>query len=279
MAGRTRGRVERDGASLAFNAVGEGEPLVLISGFGYPSTMWFRMLPQLAADFRVVTLDNRGVGRSVTGSDRWTVTDMALDVLAVLDEAGIERAHVLGCSMGGVIALQLTLLAPDRVDGLVLACTGLHSAERPRAAMPERMSNEQVQAFQRAGHPTLYGDRATPALIQEDLERLLTSPLQAAGLYGQAVAMRDHVATPDDARRVTQPVLVVHGDQDVVTPLAWGQELTALIPGARLHVVPGAGHALATEAADELGDVAGAFLHMRSRESHAELSMIGRGIQ
>ena len=275
---RVSGRVERDGASIAFDVVGAGDPLVLISGFGYPSSMWFRMMPQLAARFRVVTLDNRGVGRSTTTSRPWTVTDMAQDVIAVLDDAGYERAHVLGCSMGGVLALEVAQLAPERVDRLVLACTGLHSADRMRAA-PMRMTDEQVLGFQRAGHPTLYGELATPALVEEDLERLLASPLRGDGLYGQALAMREHVAGPDDARSVSNPVLVVHGDRDVVTPLAWGQELARLIPSARLHVVPGAGHALATEAADELVDVASAFLRERTGDSRGDLSLVGRGIE
>ena len=162
---RVSGRVERDGASIAFDVVGAGDPLVLISGFGYPSSLWFRMLPQLAKTFRVVTLDNRGVGRSTATSRSWTVNDMARDVVAVLDEAGCERAHVLGCSMGGVIALELALVAPERVNRVVLACTGLHSADRIRTS-PVRMTDEQVLAFQRAGHPTLYGDLATPALVE-----------------------------------------------------------------------------------------------------------------
>ena len=270
------GRVGRAGASIAFDVVGAGDPLVLISGFGYPSSMWFRMLPQLAAAFRVVTLDNRGVGRSTAGSGPWTVTDMARDVLAVLDEAGCERAHVLGCSMGGVIALELARLAPERIDRLVLACTGLHSQDRPRTKELVRMTDEQVREFQRTGHPTLYGDLASPALIEEDLERLLASPLQGDGLYGQALAMREHIASPDDARSVSNPVLVVHGDQDVVTPLAWGQELAALIPGARLHVFPAAGHALATEVADGLVDVTSHFLRQRLPHTDRDLSLVGR---
>jgi pimeloyl-ACP methyl ester carboxylesterase len=254
------GFVDRDGVPIAYQVAGEGEPLLLISGFGYPSTMWFRLLPILSAGHRVIAFDNRGVGQSASPARPWSVQDMANDALAVLDAAEVHSASVLGCSMGGVIAVELARLAPTRVRGLILACTGLHTADRPRLKHAQAMHPDEVRTFQLTSHPGLYGDQANTALIDEDLTRLLQSPLRPDGLHGQALAMRDHVATPADAADISIPVLVVHGDQDRVTPLSWGVELAALIPNAQLHIVHGAGHALATEAAEELGHVADQFL-------------------
>src|SRR6202043_1906186 len=101
---------------------GDGEPLLLVMGFGLSSDAWVPMLPLLGG-FRVIRFDNRGTGGSGPCGDDFTVETMAGDATAVLDAAGVERAHVHGVSMGGMIALSLALDHPDRVGSLLLGCT------------------------------------------------------------------------------------------------------------------------------------------------------------
>ena len=118
--------------TIHYQSHGEGPPLLLIMGFGQSGDMWIPVLPYLDG-FRVLFFDNRGTGRSGRPAAGYTIPDMAGDARAVLDAEGIERAHVYGVSMGGMIAQELTLESPDRVDRLVLGCTtaGLGAATFP----------------------------------------------------------------------------------------------------------------------------------------------------
>jgi len=115
--------VESNGARIYWTEQGRGEPLLLIMGLGYPHEMWYRVAPVLAERYHVIMLDNRGVGRSDVPPGPYPIATMAADARAVLDAAGIDRAHVLGVSMGGMIAQEFTLQNPQRVAALVLGCT------------------------------------------------------------------------------------------------------------------------------------------------------------
>ena len=108
---------------IKWESTGEGTPLLLIQGLGYGRWGWDPIIPGLAARHRVVTFDNRGIGESDKPQGPYTAAQMAGDALHVLDEAGIGRAHVFGASLGGMIAQELAVTAPDRVDKLVLGCT------------------------------------------------------------------------------------------------------------------------------------------------------------
>ena len=116
--------VEHDGARIHWYEMGQGEPIVLIMGLGCSAAMWFRLAPRLARHYRVIMLDNRGSGRTeVRYFVTHRITSMARDVAAVLDAAGERTAHVLGFSMGGMIAQQLAISAPDRLRSLILLST------------------------------------------------------------------------------------------------------------------------------------------------------------
>ena len=108
---------------IAWEALGDGPALLLIHGLGYERHGWGPLPALLAEDFRVLLFDNRGIGESDAPPGPYTTALMAGDALGVLDAAGIERAHVVGTSLGGMVAQELVLTAPERVDRLVLACT------------------------------------------------------------------------------------------------------------------------------------------------------------
>src|ERR1700751_416956 len=145
--------VENQGARIYWDEQGQGEPVLLIMGLGYPSAMWYRTRPALAARYRTIAMDNRGVGRSDTPPGPYSIRLMAWDAAAVLNAAGIERAHVFGVSMGGMIAQEFVLQYPRRVLSLILGCTA-------------------------AGGPTAV--RAEPEAIQMLMRREKISPEQAA---------------------------------------------------------------------------------------------------
>ena len=108
---------------LYYEEHGSGDPLLLIMGLATPSEGWMLQTPEFAEHYRTIVYDNRGVGRSSKPAGPYTIHEMADDAVGLLDQLGVERAHVLGISMGGMIAQELVLHHPDRVRGLVLACT------------------------------------------------------------------------------------------------------------------------------------------------------------
>ncbi len=238
--------------TIHYQSHGEGPPLLLIMGFGQSGDMWIPVLPYLDG-FRVLFFDNRGTGRSGRPAAGYTIPDMAGDARAVLDAEGIERAHVYGVSMGGMIAQELTLESPDRVDRLVLGCTtaGLGAATFPepdvvlalvRAA--ELMSTEPARSVELL-LPLLFPPEfieASPAIapmLEMAIASNPTPPETPAkvmeGIMGFDVA--------DRLGEIRSPTLVLHGDRDAILPVANGRELARRIGGARYLELPGAGHA------------------------------------
>lgn len=244
--------VEHAGARVHWEALGEGEPLVLVMGLGCGSAMWFRLAPLLARRFRVILLDNRGVGRTeVPHAVIHRVATMAADVAAVIAAAGHRSAHVLGLSMGGMIAQQLALDRPDCVRTLVLAatnCGGAHAVLPPRHVWQLLFTKTELdaRAALEAMRPYTYA-RATPAerIEQDHLVRLANAPAtrgyqaQLYGLLGWTSWGR--------LDRVRMPTLVVHGREDGLIPPANGELLARHIPAARHVELPHASHWLHTD--------------------------------
>ncbi len=202
--------------------------------------------------------DNRGTGDSDRPLGLWSMEGLAADVLAVLDDAGIERAHVLGVSMGGMIAQHFALAHPARVRSLALACT--HAGGLQPGGPPWRMFASlllrpllgQRRTFPIVA-PMLYSSatrRLRPERVREDgrfrLEEgtpVLTAPSQAAVIYRH-----------DTRRRLSElrmPVLIVHGEEDRLISPENARRMAQAIPGARLAMIAGAGHMLTTDAEEE----------------------------
>ncbi len=170
----------RPDARIWWEQSGTGDPVLLIMGHAYGADMWHRTAPDLAASYRVIRFDNRGVGRSSDPPGPYPVRLMADDALAVLDMAGAASAHVYGVSLGGAIALQLALDHPGRVRSLILGCTAASAGAR-------------LVMFPDAGHA--YITDVTQAANQEVLHFLAdgssTSPRLAAGPAGDVMPTRD----------------------------------------------------------------------------------------
>jgi 3-oxoadipate enol-lactonase len=230
---------------------GSGPPVLLIMGLGMNATGWWRTIPALA-EFRVIAFDNRGVGRSERVPGPYTAAVMADDAVSVLDEAGVDRAHVYGISLGGMIAQEVALRHPERVRALVLGATTAGGSNLVPAS-------DDVNAFVRlraqmtaehavwASVPINYarrtrlegGDR-----IAEDIAQRLRFPVEPEYYSAQLAAAHGHEARVEDIRA---PTLVVHGEEDVLVPPANGERLAELIPDAELSMWPGAAHLYFTD--------------------------------
>jgi pimeloyl-ACP methyl ester carboxylesterase len=239
--------------------VDEPETVLMIMGLAGSGAMWFRLLPHMARRFRTITFDNRGTGGSSQLRAPLTMRAMARDALAVLDAAGASSAHVIGVSMGGMIAQHLALDHRDRVRSLVLGCTTAGGRrERPNVRLVTasllRPLIGPANTFALVA-PALYSPQSraqTPERVRQDMRiragdrvRGLTPVLQSAAIAAHDTRSRLHELDG-------LPTLVIHGLDDRLIPPAQGRELAQLIPGSRLVEVPGAGHLLATDAEQEV---------------------------
>jgi pimeloyl-ACP methyl ester carboxylesterase len=231
------------------------DPVLLIMGLGASSRLWFRLLPWLTREHRVLVFDNRGTGSSAPVRGRLTMAGLAHDAVTVLDAAGIERAHVVGASMGGMIAQHMALDHRDRVRSVVLACT---SAGGRNGAPPWRLLASAAvrpllgprRSFPLVA-PSLYSSttlRDRPDRVTEDLERRMADSTSPLTLYAQLGAIALHDTRARLAELDGMPVQVVHGLEDRLVPPARGRELAELIPGAQLELIPACGHLLTTDA-------------------------------
>ena len=244
-----------DGTPIAYDDVGprDAPTILMIQGLGADRRGWVLQQAFFARRFRVITFDNRGVGRSGTPAGPYDLEVMARDAVAVLDACGVASAHVMGASMGGVIAQILGVRHAERVDSLVLACTGCHHLDWRRELLADwrHVATEQGMGA--------LANRALRWLVGPRNRRRLFLPAQ---LFGSALlnvpphafaAQVDAILSMSDEVRwelasVAVPTLVIVGTQDILTPLGDSEELCERIPGAELHVVHGAAHAVMAEA-------------------------------
>jgi len=223
-------------------------------GLSFTHEMWFRVLPILSRDYRAIYFDNRGMGRSDAPPGPYLIKRMAHDAAAVLDAAGVPAAHIIGASMGGMIAQEFALRHPQRVLSLILGCTsygGLLArwpsfSHAPRQLLSRGMSREQSEL---ALVPLLYSPSTPMALIEEDLRIRSQCNWSARGFWGQfsgILLWNSYRRLP----RINAPTLVVHGAEDRLVPPTNGRVVARRIPGARFELIPKAGHVLVTDQLD-----------------------------
>lgn len=239
---------------LYYEIHGDGKPLVMIRGLGSNADHWYSQIPALAAKYRVITFDNRGIARSPDPGGDFTVAMMAKDTLGLLDALELERPHVMGLSMGGMIAQELAMNYPERVNGLILACTHPGSYHQVRAT-PEveelllGMVYVASPESKAAAAPILFDPRnlaQRPEAAQEYAQVSLLHPAGAEILTKQWNAVLKHNAY-DRLGQIKSPTLVLTGDADVLIPPGNSEILAQLIPHAKLVVVPGGGHQILVE--------------------------------
>lgn len=239
-----------DGAKIAWESTGSGSAVLLIQGWAYPAASWFRQVEVLSAKHRVITVDNRGAGDTgdVPGAP-YTVELMAGDCLAVLDAAEVDKAHVVGISMGGLMAQELALSHAERLLSLTLLAShpgmsagvwppAVHEFLAARAGMPP----EQAREF---SIPFNYAATTNRELIEQDWavrEQGTASAEGYAAQGGTALWCRY-----EELPTVSVPTLVAQGDGDRLVDPGNAEKIAQAIPGARLVFVPGANHILTTD--------------------------------
>lgn len=254
--------------------VGDGEPLLLIMGFGGDTTAWALQMADFSARHRVIAFDNRGVGQSDAPDHPYTTQMMAGDTLGLMDALGVDRTHVLGVSMGGMIAQELALARPDRVRSLHLACTfarpdtytlALLAAWREMRLGLGRESTLRALALWLFS-PTTYTERPDfiEALLQNSLANPYPQPLAGFLRQGEAVAAHDAL---ERLPAIRCPTLVSVAEDDILVPPRFSREIGSLIRGAELQVVPGAGHGYFLERPDVFNALSLDFIARASRKS------------
>jgi 3-oxoadipate enol-lactonase len=247
---------------IAWERRGEGQPLVLVHGLGYARWGWEPVADALAERFEVVLLDNRGIGESDAPAGPYTAAEMAEDVVRVLDEAGVDSAHVVGTSLGGMVAQELALRT-ERVDRLVLVCTtpgGSNAAPMPEVTarlIAEAASLEPVVALRRFVENAL-----APGAPEELVERILAHRLRTAqppAAWAAQAAAGVSFDAWDRLPELRAPTLVLHGTEDVVVDPANSTLLVERIPDAHLQWFTGCGHLLFWEEPERFVGLVGEF--------------------
>jgi len=250
--------------SLHYDVRGSGEPLLMIMGLGASSARWDPALVEnLARSLKVITFDNRGAGRSDKPDVPYSIRMFADDAAGVLDSLGIARAHIFGVSMGGMIAQEFALTYPKRVATLTLGCTtagGAHTVPPPPesiAILTAPREGVPYDEILRRSWPLGY----TPDYIRDhrdyleaEIARSLEDPTPPFAFQRQFEGTLT-LNVWDRLPQIKAPTFVVTGAEDVLIPAKNSEILAARIPGARLHVIEGAGHGFMTQARDEFARI------------------------
>ncbi|KIA64185.1 alpha/beta fold hydrolase [Nocardia vulneris] len=232
-----------DGVRLAYQTAGAGTPLVLLAGQANNHHWWDGIRTDFETRYRTVTLDWRGTGDSDKPDEPYSTVGFAADVVAVLDDLGIERAAVYGTSMGGRVGQWLAARHPDRVHALVLGCTspgGRHSVERG-PEIRQSLIQPDATAARRALLELMY----TPEWLARTPGPFTTlgdPEMPAYAKRRHLVASNKHNAW-EVLPEIGAPTLVVHGTEDRFNPVANAPLLAERIPHARMQLIPGARHA------------------------------------
>jgi pimeloyl-ACP methyl ester carboxylesterase len=235
--------------NINYNVEGTGDPLVMIMGLTAARSGWMSQIPAFRKHFRLITFDNRGAGKSDKPPGPYTTKMMADDVLKLMDYLGIEKAHIIGASMGGMIAQELAINYPERVLKLVLACT------YARPASPEDITPEQAALAgltDRQMSVAMVGlafNKPLYRIVFSLLDRIQTrfiSASNAAGIAGQRMACATH-DTLDRLPVITAPTMVIVGTKDRIISPSASEVLAGRIPNVKLVKVKGGSHSFSLE--------------------------------
>jgi len=254
-------QIGANGITINYEIAGQGDPLLLIMGFGMPGAAWAPLIPFFPG-FQCIYFDNRGTGLSDKPEGPYTIADMAEDASALLRGLGIERARVYGISMGGMIAQELALRHPAQLAKLVLGCTTPGGPDAVRGA-DEALQGLVASSKLMSTDPDAGLDRLMPLLFtpefvvaHPEIKQLMRIGLQMAPPTPPETADKVMPGLAafnayDRLHEIKCPVMIVHGDRDIIVPPANAALIKGRIPEAELFMIPGAGHSYA--ASDPVG--------------------------
>jgi len=258
--------IERNGVRLSYSIEGEGPAVLLIQGVGLPGRAWLPQIEALRERFTVITFDNRGVGGSDSGPDPLTIDAMAEDAGAILESESIDHVHVMGHSMGGLIALRFALMNPARIKSLILACTFADGAAPTKFSWKMAALGIRCRVGTRAMRRNAMLEMIMPAhyLRSIDRGRLAADlqPLFARDLADQPPILMRQLRAMSRCSALAQlrmldgiPALVVSAAHDPIAPPALGRAIASGITTARFVEFTDASHAVPIQCADRFNDV------------------------
>jgi pimeloyl-ACP methyl ester carboxylesterase len=243
-------KVQVAGRETYYERAGSGEPLLLIQGMSGTHLSWGEPFKgALEESFDVVAFDNRGIGLSAPIDSPFTVVEMAADTSALLDALELDSAHVVGISMGGMVAQELALAAPRRLRSLTLGCTycgGPGSQLMPRDSV-EKLATAMASGDREQALRAAYEINLSPAFRADEdaygafhlMATRVPAAKQVIELQAQAIFGHD---TSDRLGEIATPTLIVHGTVDRVLPFPNGEQIASLMPAARFEVLTDVGH-------------------------------------
>ncbi len=263
--------VHVNGVRLYYETHGQGETLLLIAGIGYGTWLWAKQIPELSKYFSVIAFDNRGVGRSDKPDSEYTVSLLASDAYELLRALNVERAHILGISLGGFVAQQLALDHPEIVNKLILCSTSFGGPNMilPKGEILQFMAfGAGKETFQRGLELAFSSEylAKNPEEVAQITARMRRNPQPRYAYLRQFMAPITFNSEPH-LQKLTMPVLVMAGEADRVVPVENSRLLAARLPNARLVTFPNAGHLFVVERADEVNRIILDFL--KGGSSHA----------
>ena len=243
-----------DGTRIHYEVTGKSgaTPVLMIQGLGASKNAWNLQRIAMATRFRIISFDNRGAGRSDKPTEPFTLEQMADDALAVLDAAGIETAHVVGASMGGVISQIVAVKFPHRVRSLTLVCTACRNH-----LWRQELLQSWAKTAEEKGMIEVGKEAAQWVMSPRSFRRLVPAftwmgPLAALRPRHSFVSQIDAILNTredlvDQLSTITAPTMVIVGNQDILTPRGDSEEIAERIPNAELVVISGAAHGLMME--------------------------------
>jgi pimeloyl-ACP methyl ester carboxylesterase len=246
-------KASANGIEIYYEIQGEGQPLVLISGIGYTQWQWHLMVPLLASHFRVITFDNRSVGQTDKPEGPYSAHTLAADTVGLLDALKIEKAIVMGHSMGGFIAQAMALEFPHEVEKLVLCSTNFGGPRHvPVTAEAMKVltdvSSDPVTRFRNGLYISTAPGWAEkhPDVIQEWVDWRLANPIEPVPYQAQLAIglglLKEEAAFENQLHRIHVPTLILFGQYDKVVPPENAALLAEKLPNSKVVILPNAGH-------------------------------------
>lgn len=263
---------EIDGCRISYTSSGAGEPVLFIQGVGLHGDGWLPQTEDLSNDFQCIRFDNRGMGASTFAGGKLSVEQMAADAVAVLDAAGVERAHVVGHSLGGVVAQEMALQHGDRVRSLALMCTSARGADATALSWKMLVLGLRGRIGTLQSRRRAFLEIVLPAAYLETVEDKDALAQELAPLFGHDLAVTPKIAMAQlralgrynslDRLKSLAGVktLVVSAAEDIIFPPRCGRALAAAIPGSKYIEIAGAAHGVPIQCADEVNQLLRAHL-------------------
>ena len=266
-----------DGTRIHYEVTGKpgATPVLMIQGLGASKNAWNLQRIAMATRFRIISFDNRGAGRSDKPTVPFTLEQMAEDAIAVLDAAGIETAHVVGASLGGVISQIVAVKHPQRVRSLTLVCTACRNHPWRQELLQSWAKTAEEKGMIEVGK-----EAAQWVMSPRSFRRLVPAftwmgPLAALRPRHSFVSQIDAILNTredlvDQLSTITAPTMVIVGNQDILTPRGDSEEIAERIPNAELVVISGAAHGLMMEHSSTFNKILIEFLQRTEHTRIAE---------